>query len=93
MKRAMVMGLVAMAFSTASSAMALAQVKKEASPGAVTSASTAMALPGSSSGSQLRQGEQGVLGQEGGPGQSAAMSGNAGVVDSNINTSEKARNN
>ena len=56
MKSAIVAGLVAMAFGAASSSTALAQAKKEASPGAVTSASAAKALPGSAS-------QSGVVGQ------------------------------
>ena len=45
MKTALVAGLLAMAFGAASSATALAQVKKDVAPSAVTSASKATALP------------------------------------------------
>jgi hypothetical protein len=94
MKSAIVAGLVAMAFGAASSATALAQAKKEASPGAVTSASTATALPGAALPGGDSKFQQGVVGQGGsGPGPSAAMSGNAGVVNSNVKASEKARSN
>ena len=99
MKSAIVAGLVAMTFAAASSATALAQAKKEASPGAVTSASRAIAVPGEAppGGDSKFVGQQGVVGQ-GGSGPSAAMpgaamSGNAGVVDSNVKASENARHN
>ena len=82
--------VVAMALGSASSASALAQAKKEVSPGAVTSGSTARALPGEATGSQFAD-QRAVAGEPGGP--SAVMSGNAGVVAPNTKASEKARNN
>jgi hypothetical protein len=91
MKSAIVAGLVAMAFGAASSSTALAQAKKEASPGAVTSASAAKALPGGASQSGVVG--QGVVVGQGGSAPSAAMPGNAGVVDSSVKGAEKARNN
>jgi hypothetical protein len=90
MKSAIVAGLVAMAFGAASSSTTLAQAKKEASPGAVTSASAAKALPGSASQSGVVG--QGVVVGQGGSAPSAAMPGNAGVVDSSVKGAEKARN-
>jgi hypothetical protein len=93
MKSAVIAGVIAMALGAASSATALAQqTKKEAAPGAVTSASKSAALPNTGSGSQI-VGQQGVIGGEGGPGSSSAMPGNAGVVDSNAKDTEKARKN
>jgi len=81
MKAALVAGLLAMAFGAASSATALAQVKKDVAPSAVTSASKATALP--SGGGAVH----------GGQGQSAATSKKTGVAESNVKSTDKARSN
>ena len=81
MKGALIAGLVAMAFGAATSAAALAQGTKDASPGAVTTGSKAAALP---AGGTAHAGMQT---------QSAAASNNAGVASSNARSSEKARSN
>jgi hypothetical protein len=82
MKGALVAGLVAMAFAAATSATTLAQANKDTSPGAVTSASKAAALPG------------GANGHAGGQASSAVTAPTAGVADTtaNVKSSEKARN-
>lgn len=90
MKGAFVAGLVAIALGAASSASAVADEKKEASPGAVTSTSKAMALP--SGGSAIMGGERMLHSDiKGGKGDSAMTSGNAGLVSPNAKISEKAR--
>ena len=80
MKAALVAGLLAAAFGAASSGTALAQAK-DVHPKAVTSASKAAALP--SGGGAV----------QGGQTQSAVTSQNAGVAESNVKSSEKARGN
>ena len=90
MKGAFVAGLVAIALGAASSASALADEKKEASPGAITSTSKAMALP--TGGSAIKGGERLSHSDiKGGKGDSAMTSGNAGLVSPNTKTAEKAR--
>jgi hypothetical protein len=82
-------GLVVMAFAAAISATAFAQAKKDASPGAVTSGSAAMALP--SSGSRIQGAEvpqSGTMAV-----QPPTTNDAAGVVETNGRTTEKARSN
>ena len=81
MKAALVAGLLAMAFGAASSGTALAQVKKDVAPSAVTSASKATALP--SGGGAV----------QGGQTQSAVTAHNSGTAESNVKSTEKARSN
>ncbi len=90
MRGAFVAGLVAIALGAVSSATALAQDKKEMSPAAVTSTSKAVALP--SGGDAIKGGERPSHSDiQGGAGQSAMTSGNAGLVAPNTKNSEKAR--
>jgi hypothetical protein len=80
-------GLVAMALAAATSATALAQTNKEASPGAVTSGSTAMSLPAGGNnvmGAQVPQ--SGAMTP-----QSPAIKDNTGVAETNGRTTEKGR--
>ena len=88
MKGAFVAGLVAIALGAACSTSALADDKKETSPGAVTSTSKAMTLP--SGGSAIKGGER-LSHSDIKGGQSTSTSGNAGLVSPNTITSEKAR--
>ena len=86
MKGAFVAGLVAMAFAAAGSATALAQTNKTASPDAVTSGSTAMALPAGGNAVQGTQAQSNTMSA-----QSPAMAGNAGVVEPYGQTSAKGK--
>jgi hypothetical protein len=88
MRGAFVASLVAIALGAASSVTALAQDKKEVSPGAVTSASKATALP--SADSAVKGGERPSHSDiQGGAGKSAMPS--AGLVAPDTKNSEKAR--
>jgi hypothetical protein len=92
MRGAFVASLVAIALGAVSAVTALAQDKKEMSPGAVTSTSKAVALP--SGGNAVKGGERPSHSDiQGGAGQSAMTSGDAGLVAPNTKNSEKARTN
>lgn len=92
MKGALIAGLIAIAFGAASSAPALAQAKKEASPGAVVSASKPAVLP------SARSAIQGSGTQSAAASSNKTLMGEAGTSDTGLVTpnskmSENARTN
>jgi len=88
MQRALILGLTVMVFGGAVSEAALAQATKQTAPGAITSASTAMALPTGGSAAQGGQAGQSQTAQR----MQAAFPANNGVAQGNSVTADKAGN-